>query len=186
MVNERAGDGGAELFAAGELPRQMGQAVAEADLFEEGFGAGAGGGDRFVPAAGEAGHEDVFQDGALGQQVVELENEPDGAVAETGGGGGRERAEGLAVDGDGARGGLVEGAEEIEQRGLAAAGRADDGDGFAGGDMEVEVAQDGDGAGGALVDFGNAGEVDHVRRGFSSGGLSFRRPAGRRRGLFRR
>jgi len=49
---------------------------------------------------------------------------------------------GHAVDGDGARGAWREAGDEFEQRGFAAAGRADDGDELAALDAEVDVVED--------------------------------------------
>jgi len=162
LIDQGAGESDAELFAAGELPRAMGEAVSEADGSEERLGAGAGGGGVFGPVTGEAGDEDIFEDGALREQVVELEDEADGAVAEAGGGGGLERGEVGIGDSDTAGGGAVERTEEIEERGLAAAGGAGDGDGFAGANMEVEIAEDVNGARGSVVGFGDAGGGDHL------------------------
>ena len=145
LVDERARDGGAELLAAGDLPRQMRHADAETDLFEERLGARARRGRSFVPTAGEAGHQDVFKDRALREQVVQLKNETDGAVAESRRRRRVETAERRAVDRDRAGGRLIERTEEIEKRGLAAARGADDGDRLRGGDAQIEFTQDSDG-----------------------------------------
>jgi hypothetical protein len=59
---------------------------------------------------------------------------------------------------------LIEPAEEIEQGGLAAAGRADDGDRFACSDPEVQVPQDGDRTRRTVVVFGYAGYLNHGRK----------------------
>jgi hypothetical protein len=85
LIDEGAGDGGAEFFAAGELPGKVAEARGEADGFEELAGALFGGGGGFGPIAGEAWDEDVFEDGELREEVVLLENEAEGVVAEGGG-----------------------------------------------------------------------------------------------------
>ena len=50
--------------------------AAQADAFEQPAGAFRGGGAERVIAAGQGGHEDVFQDGALGQQMMGLKMNP--------------------------------------------------------------------------------------------------------------
>ena len=82
-VDERAGDGGALAFAAGELAGAVVEPVAEADCSEELRGAGTERGAVGV-LADDGGDEDVLQHGALREQVVELEDEADGGVAEFG------------------------------------------------------------------------------------------------------
>src|SRR5699024_1210173 len=47
-----------------------------------------------------------------------------------------------AADGEGAVGAVVEPGDQLAEGGLAAAGGADDGDGLAGGHVEVDVVQD--------------------------------------------
>ena len=116
LVHERAGDGDALLLAAGELRRPVVGPVAEPERFEQ--GAGAGRRLRERPAADQRRHRHVFERAELGQQVVELEDEPDRAVAEVG-----ERLVVLgehvrSVVADGAARRAVERAEEVEQRAL--------------------------------------------------------------------
>ncbi len=65
---------------------------------------------------------------------------------------------GLAVDEDGAGGGVVEAGDEGDEGGFAGAGGADDGEGGAGGDVEVDVVEDLGAAGG--VGEGEVAEVD--------------------------
>nr|BFF22215.1 hypothetical protein GCM10025732_01800 [Glycomyces mayteni] len=123
LDGERAGDGGAHAHAAGELGGAVLREVRQADPFDrvEGGGAALGLGD-----AGEFGGElDVAGDGAPGQERGLLED-----VAEAAG-----------ADLDRAGGGGLEPGREAEHRGLAAAGGADEGDEFAGADLQVDVVE---------------------------------------------
>ncbi len=54
----------------------------------------------------------------------------------------REAADGLAVDEDGAGGGVEQAWDEVDQGGFAGAGGAYDGEAGAGGDFEVDVLED--------------------------------------------
>jgi hypothetical protein len=97
-----------------------------------------------VGAVGEGGHADVFLDGEVGDQVVQLEDEAEVAAAE-------EQAVVLArgveaADGDFAAVGAVEAAEEVEERALAGAGGAPEGDDLAGVDGEADLVEHGDAA----------------------------------------
>ena len=73
----------------------------------------------------------VLERGEFGQQVVELVDEAERAVAQRAARGVRQRAHLLAGDVDLARGRRVEAAEQVQQRALAGAGRAEDRDGLA-------------------------------------------------------
>src|SRR5690606_11293064 len=106
----------------------------EADLFEELAGAQFGLGGGGLPVAREARDEDVFEYGELGEQVLLLEDEAERVVAEGGGLFFGKGGDVPVADLDGAGGGAIESAEEIEQGRLPAAGGADDRGGFAGGD----------------------------------------------------
>ena len=125
---------------------------------EPGTGGGQG---RFAGlAAGEQRQRYVFQGGELGQQVVELPEVADRAVAEGGGLGGGEASDVGVAAPDFAGGRLVERGEQVEQRAFAGAGYADDGDDLAGGDGEVEVVEESE-----------AGRAGGERRiGFREGG----------------
>ena len=116
LVDEGAGDGGAEFFAAGELPWEMVKAVGEADIFEELertlFRVGGG----FLPIAGEAWDEDVFENIELRKEVLLLKNETERVVAESGCLFFRERRNILIADGDRTRARPIQGAKEIEKR----------------------------------------------------------------------
>jgi len=141
IIGQRAGDGDALLFAAGEVGGAAVGFFGEADLMEQVAGAG-GAVAAGILAELEHGEHDVFLRGELGQQEVELEDEADGLVADGREGGVGHLEEGLVVDVDFSMGGTVEAAEEVEERGLAGAGRADDGDEFAAVDVEVYTAKD--------------------------------------------
>ena len=163
-VDQCSGDGGAELLAAGKLPGEVVEPLAEADFFEKLTGSLFRFGGGFLPVAGEVRNQDVLEHRELGKQVLLLEDEAERVVAEGGGLFLRERGDVLAADLDGAGGGAVEGAEEIEQGRFPAAGGADDRGGLALGDSQIEVGEDAD--------------VLAVNGGCSSVWLSLRRWAG--------
>jgi len=135
---EGAGDGDALLLAAGEFAGEGGFAVGEADADEE--LAGAGGRFRFAqPEDFDRGEGEVAEDGQVGEQVKALEDHADlGAVEGEGGPGSRRRPSNQIFAG-------VGGFEEVDaadEGGLAGAGGADDAEDFAGGDVEVDPAED--------------------------------------------
>src|SRR6516165_5029252 len=80
LVDERAGNGGALAFAAGEFGGPVVEAIGEANpakqfarpLLDLGFRIGGN----------KRGNQRVFENGALRQQVVILEYETDVAIAE--------------------------------------------------------------------------------------------------------
>src|SRR5208337_2981801 len=88
------------------------------------------------PGTGEGWHQDVLQGGALRQEVVGLEHETDLTVPH----GGEllivQGAQFLPVERDGAAGGPVERADDVEQGALARTGRANDGERFTLGEFE--------------------------------------------------
>ena len=129
-----------------------------ADEVEEFVGALAG--FAAVPAAQVERKGDVFLAGEGRKQIEELEDEADFVAADAGEFVVGESGEGNAVQGDFAGGGLVEGANEIEESGLARAGRADEGDHFASGDVQVHAVEREDFAL-AVVFLGELGNVDH-------------------------
>ena len=78
MIDERASDGDALLFAAGELRREMVDAIGETDTGE------GGASFVFVGGAMEVLREhDVFERGEIGDEMELLENEADFFGAET-------------------------------------------------------------------------------------------------------
>ena len=129
---QSAGDRGALPHAAGEFARQFAPGVRQADHRQIVVG------DLAAFGTGELGtglferQHDIVGAGAPREQAVVLEHH--GAV-EAGAG------DVLPSDEDLAGGGHEEPAHEPQQRAFAAAGRADDGDEFAGGHGEVDMGQ---------------------------------------------
>ena len=99
-------------------------------------GASASPRDRPASSAGD-GH--VLADGQVVEQVEELEDEADVRAAEPGGSRLAEPVDADAVDRDLALRRPVEAADEVEQRRLAAAGRAHDRGDAAGLDVEIDA-----------------------------------------------
>ena len=90
---------------------------------------------------GQRGNQDVFQNGALRQQMVKLEDKTQVVIANA-----RQLIRAQAgqiatVEADGSARRLIQRADEVQQRALAAAGRTDDRHGFAGGELKIDVAQ---------------------------------------------
>ena len=81
---------------------------------------------------------DVFADGVAEEKCF-LRNESDVAAQRVK----RELADGASVDQDSAGLGVVDARDEVDQRCLAGAGRADDGKAGAGGDAETNVFENG-------------------------------------------
>lgn len=165
VAEDGAGDGGALLLATGESDAAFadfggvaggegGDVVGETAL--------AGGlGDGFGVGAGYA-EGDVFGEGGAEEEGF-LRDEADGG-AELGE---AESTDVDAVEEDAAGGGVEQPGEEVEEGGLAGAGFADDGGGFAGRDGEGDVVE---GEGIAEAD-GDVFERDFAaNRGEGSGG----------------
>lgn len=164
-IDERADDGGALALAAGKLAGAMMQAFAEADAFEQTLGAGFHGfrssrGDEaltrfsFRPAlcgfdlslltsaaTCQRRHEDVFQHGALWQEIVRLKNKADLAIADFGQLQVIQCREIFSIEQHFAARGAVQRADNLQQRTLARAGRADDGQRFATCDFQRDVGK---------------------------------------------
>ena len=135
--DDGAGDGDALLLAAGESGRLVVEAVAQAEQV-----------DGDVEAVGVEAvaldllrQDDVAAGGEAGEEVEALEDEADGAAAKQGAVGVAHLAQVVAVDPHDAGGGRGEAAEDVEQRGLAAARGAHDGHYLAFMDFEVHPAQ---------------------------------------------
>ncbi len=155
--HEGAGEGDALLFAAGELDGVMITAVGEADVVEEGFGAGGG----ISGEAGEfGGEEDVFFGGEGGDELIRLEDEAEFAGAEEGERVFTEAGDFIAVELDGAAGGGIEAGEEAEEGAFAGAGGAHDGNELALGNVEINTAQDVHGVGGGGDGFVEIADAD--------------------------
>src|SRR5712692_2690747 len=141
-VDQGPGDRDALLLAARELARPMAQAIAEPDLGQR----RARQLPRLLRGLSEEERRDhrVLERAHLAEQVVELEDEADLLPPVTHKVRLAAREEVLALPEDAARGRPVEGAEQVEERGLADAGGADEGDHLAGPDREACAAQDAD------------------------------------------
>ncbi len=148
VIDDGAGDGDPLAFAAGELAGEVKEAMFQTEPGEDLAGMvfniagisepGSDGG------ADEDGHGDVFLDGEFRQEMVELEDEAEGLVPQVvavGIGGGKDID---IIENHGSLIGPVEGAEEVHEGALPAAGDADDGQEFSLFDLEVHAAEDGD------------------------------------------
>ena len=140
LVDDGTGDGDALLLAAGHFRG----AVMEAALESEELG------DYIEAVRIEAVAMNILSDGDVasggerGEKIEALENEADLAAAELGALGVSHGGEVVAIDIDFAARGLREAADDVKERGFAAAGRAHDGDGFAGEHVEIDAAKGGD------------------------------------------
>ena len=130
-IHQRARDGGALLFAAGEFARAVADAFAEAHTFE-----------RFAHAGGAFGaihfgqpqrQLDIFFQRHARQQIEGLKNHADGVAAVARQFERRKFGQIAAAREDGARGGPVQPSHQIEQRGFAGAGTAEQREEFSGG-----------------------------------------------------
>ena len=143
--DQGAGERGAHGHAAGELGGLEAGGLGQADAGEGGVGGLAGLCDR---APGEAqGQGDVGAGGEPGREGRSLEHHADLA--------------GSGVTTDLAGGGRLETGEQAQRRGLAAAGRADEGGDFAGADLEGQGAERGAAAG-----VGDEGLIKRCQCGF--------------------
>ena len=114
----------------------------------------------FGCTADQGGQHGVLEGVELGQQLVELKDEADVGVSETGEGLVAQRGEVGVFHDDRAAVGAVQRGENVEQCGLARAGRADDGDDLSSGQRYVHAPQDME----VAVAFVNAGRLEHVRK----------------------
>ena len=135
---QRPRHGHALLLAAGELGREVVGAVREAHLIEQ----GAGGLEGIQPAGELERKGDVLQGRHGGHQVERLEDDADVGAADQ-----RQRV--LAESGQlvtrhphGATGGSLQSGHHHQQRGLAGAAGADDGDGLSCIDRQADVLED--------------------------------------------
>ena len=93
------------------------------------------------PSGDVADDLDVLLGGEGGEQVVLLEDEADGALAEIVALGVGHVGEVASIDGDAAGGGRGEAAEDVEEGRLAGAGGADDGEELAAGDIHGDAVE---------------------------------------------
>jgi hypothetical protein len=140
-MDQGAGDGDALHFAAGELGGQGVGPMFHADPAEE--IADAGGALGFRLAEELEGELDVLGGGERGEEVEELEDGADPATSELGQGVGGEAVHGLAVEFDLAGIGAIHAPEAVEERGLAAAGGAGQGEAFPGVEFEGDPPEHG-------------------------------------------
>jgi len=144
FADQGAGEEAAEAFAGGEGGIELGAAVGEADLFEQGVGAGGLGGGDFVEAEGEAREVAGEDDVAGGHLFIERVDGRGFDDADTGaefGDGGL--AEGLAEELDFAGLGPEVARGDAEEGGFSGAVGAEDGGDFAWGDLPGDVGEDG-------------------------------------------
>ena len=114
LIDERAGDGDALLFAAGKICGEMLEAISKADSLERFDGL------RFVGDGVEVLREhDVFERGEIRDEMKLLEDETDFFGAITDESGFVEAGDFLVIHGDAARRGGVESAENIDERGFS-------------------------------------------------------------------
>ena len=143
-IDERAGDGDALLLASGKFRGAVAEAMRQANAFD-GF-ANA----RWAFATidfGEAKRElDIFFERHAWEKVERLENHADGVAAVAGEIERGQRGNVLTVSEDGAGSGPVEAGDEIQERGFAGAGGAEEGEEFAVGDREREFVDGTDGS----------------------------------------
>ena len=137
--HERPGDGDALLLAAGELRRQVVDPIGEPDGTQRGFGPLA-----LAAAAHPRVDErelDVGERGGAGDEVEALEDEADLAIADVGCLVVLQAERVGAVEQKRPRRGLVEEADDVHERALAAARAAHDGDVVAPVDHEVDAVE---------------------------------------------
>ncbi len=157
-VDQGPGDGSPLHLPAAELMGKMVRPVRHPDLLQYGQG-------RLADPSGgitaqEEGHLYVLGDGHRGEEVEELEDDPEpgapvkGQLPVPGG------LQMDAVDDDLSRGGMVETAQKVKQRALAGAARAGDGDEFPPGDFQRELVQGRDRR--LAVGAGGFDEADHA------------------------
>ena len=144
LTIRRAPDGEARerdalALAAGKLAGHVVVAVREPDALEHRARLRLRIGRRH--AADRERHRDVLDRGELRQQVVELVDEAERPVAHAAALGLVERRERASFDRDVARGRIVEAADEVQQRALARARRADDRHALAVAHVEVDAVQ---------------------------------------------
>ena len=128
-VDEGPGHGHPLLFAARELGRFVSQPVAQTQKVEYPFGLPLC--LRTVAAADEGGYHHILEGRKFGQQLVKLEDKPDVTVPEAGHLAVGQVVHPFAVVAYLAAVGLVEGTDNLQQRGLAGAARPYDSDNFA-------------------------------------------------------
>jgi len=128
LEDEGAGDGDALLLAAGKLVRPPPAHAGQADELEIALDPLGDAGGREAPHAERVG--DVVEGGEVREEGEPLEHHADRAAP------GRDTLDGGAVDLDAPGGGGDEARDHAQQRGLAAARGAEDGEEAAGREVE--------------------------------------------------
>ncbi len=141
LEGERAGERDALLLAAGHLVRVAAGVLRKADQLQQLLG--ALGPLGLAGAAHPQTEGDVVGGGQVREQAVGLEHHAGVALVRG------DRGDVLAVDQDLARVVLLEAGQDAQRGGLAAAGRAEQGEQLTGPDGQVEAVQRGGGAEGA-------------------------------------
>src|SRR6267143_5858470 len=148
LGHPRAREGAALALAAGELARLVLEARSQADFRQELLCLLER--KLLVHSADEKRHADVFRRGELHQQVMELVDEAEGAVAHLAALGLAQGEQRPALDQHRARARRVEPAQKMQQRRLARAGAPHDRDPLARIDVEVDAEEHRD-RGGSLI-----------------------------------
>ncbi len=160
LMDQRPGHGGALHFAAAHLVREGMGARGEPDQIEHLAGAGAG---LFGPVAAQEQRKlDVFHRGHGRQKVEELENNAEPLAPVSGEFGFTGGVQGHAIDRDFAGRGLVESAQQVEQRALAAAAGSGHRAERMRGDFQRNVAQGVHFPGRRGINPGDMAQTDHV------------------------
>src|SRR6185437_15336429 len=151
MIDERAGDGDALLFAAGELRRKMSESFAQTDA-AEGFR-----GFVFVRGAVKILCEhDVFNRGEIRDKMKLLKDKADFLRTKAREARFVEAAHVDTVDDGAAVRGCIEATKNIDERSLTGTRRPHDGDPFAGFDAEGDTIERAD----VVESFSQVGDFD--------------------------
>ena len=139
LGHERPGERHALPLAAGQLPGKVPHAMLEAHAIQHPLGCRPRRRHRHPPD--HEGHRDVLQRGEFRQQMMELVDEAQRAVAHGAALLFGERGEIDSLHAHFARGRRVEAAEKVEQRALAGPGSADDRHALASRDGQIDAEQ---------------------------------------------
>ena len=131
-MHQSASDGNALHLAAGELVRITIAEAIELDPAQTFAGGGAGMGN----ASEQKRQLDIFVDSEGVEELEGLKNETNFITAQDCEGSVVEAGSWHAINEDGAAGGKIHGAGEIEERGFAASAASNEGEELAGGDVE--------------------------------------------------
>jgi len=141
----------------------MGGSGGKADFVEKDTGSLVECAGILLGVSSHGGNEDILQNSALGEQMMELEDEAHGEIAIGGGFFGVELLQILAVDPNFSRGGGVQSPNDVEQCTFAGAGWANDSCTGACSEFEVDILKysKGPSAFGTWVRFADVFEFDH-------------------------